>query len=88
MKTASTALMLTGIVGISLFSTGCINIRTREVPPPTTVVTTTTYKPGYVATTLPSGYQTRVYRGTKYYYYDGVYYQPRGERYIVVPQPR
>lgn len=87
MKTKPTLLILAGVLGLSVFSTGCVIVRTREVPTET-VVTQTTSKPGYVVTTLPAGTKTRVYKGTTYYYYDGVYYQPQGRRYIVVTEPR
>ncbi|HEY5792595.1 MAG TPA: DUF6515 family protein [Chthoniobacterales bacterium] len=85
MKTPSSLLTLAGIAGMSLLITSCINVQTRPVPE--TVVTTTTYRPGYVVTTLPVGYQTRVYRGTSYYYHRGTYYRPSGTRYIVVREP-
>lgn len=41
-----------------------------------------------VVTTLPSGYRTRIYRGSTYYYYNDVVYRsrPAGD-YVVVTRP-
>ena len=40
-----------------------------------------------VIRTLPSGYQTVTYRGTRYYRSGNVYYQPRGNGYVIVDRP-
>lgn len=51
-------------------------------------VVTSSYQPGYVVTSLPAGYRTVTYGGTRYYQHDNVYYRPRGSGYAVVDRPR
>ena len=50
--------------------------------------TVTTYRPGYEVDTLPYGYRTETYGGTRYYTVGDTYYQSRGGRYVVVESPR
>lgn len=54
----------------------------------TSSTTVTTYRPGYEVATLPSGYRTETYGGTRYYTSGDTYYQSRGGRYVVVEAPR
>jgi len=71
---------------VILTTTGCFSYErraTRAVVVETTpVVTETTVR------TLPTGYRTRVYRGTTYYYTQDVVYRsrPTGD-YVVVTRP-
>ena len=68
---------------ISITATSCV------VPYDSTTETVTTYRPGYVAHTLPHGYRTEVVGGVSYYHHNGVYFRPhhrRGE-YVVVDSP-
>ena len=48
-------------------------------------------RPGYTETrvirTLPNGYKTVTYRGTRYYQSGNVYYQSRGDGYVIVQRP-
>lgn len=48
-------------------------------------------RPGYTETrvirTLPNGYRTVNYRGTRYYQSGNVYYQSRGDGYVIVDRP-
>ena len=85
MKTSLLPLLAVGIAATSLFTSGCIYVRSR--PAPETVSVTTAYSPGYVATTLPSGYTTTIYRGTRFYTYRGVYYRSHRRGYVVVTRP-
>jgi hypothetical protein len=63
---------------------GCV-----EVPPAPPVVTVgPTYQPGYVVTSLPTGYRTVYYSNQPYYVHRDVYYRPySGHRYVVVRRP-
>ncbi len=54
----------------------------------TSNTTVTTYRPGYEVATLPYGYRTETYGGTRYYTTGDTYYQSRGGRYVVVESPR
>lgn len=45
------------------------------------------YRPGYVVTTLPSGYRTVRYNRDLYYENRGVYYRPANRGYVVVRRP-
>lgn len=85
----SSANTLSGVVAAVMcaVTAGCF----YEAPHHTT---TTEYVPGptvtgraAVITTLPSGYRTVTYRGTRYYTHSGVYYQPQGSGYVVVQSP-
>lgn len=85
MKTIA-SLTLMAIVAVT--ASGCFVYESRR--PARTVVVT---EPApvvreTVVTTLPTGYRTRVYRGTNYYYYGDRYYRsyPRGG-YVVVTRP-
>jgi hypothetical protein len=51
------------------------------------VTVASTYQPGYVVTTLPSGYRTERIGGTSYYHHGEVYYRPHGRGYVVVESP-
>lgn len=48
-------------------------------------------RPGYTETrvvrTLPKGYKTVTHRGTRYYQSGNVYYQSRGDGYVIVNRP-
>jgi len=55
---------------------------------PYATTTVTSYRPGYEIQTLPQGYRTEEYSGTRYYSHNGTYYRPQGSRYIVVEAPR
>lgn len=85
MKTL-TSLTLVGLVSVAV--SGCFSYERRS--PARTVVVTETAPTARetVVTTLPSGYRTRVYRGTTYYYTRDVVYRsaPRGG-YVVVTRP-
>lgn len=71
---------------MALASSGCIYV---SAPPRRTVVQETRIVAPRetVITTLPPYYRARVYRGTKYYEYNNVYYRavPRG--YVIVERP-
>lgn len=45
------------------------------------------HHPSRIVTTLPSGYRTVEYHGTRYYRAGDVYYQPSGSGYIIVNRP-
>jgi hypothetical protein len=55
------------------------------------VVTTTpapaVYQPGYVATSLPTGYRTVRVNRTTYYVDRDTYYRPHQRGYVVVARP-
>lgn len=76
------------VLAAAALTSGCISYsRTSQ---PSAVVVTETTRPGMstVVTTLPSGYQTRTYRGRSYYYANDTVYQanPKGG-YVTVPRP-
>jgi len=78
------------IAVLALATTGCITYERREVVPARTVVETgpaPVVGRETVITTLPSGYTTRVVRGSRYYYYNNTYYRtyPRGGYVVVTP---
>jgi hypothetical protein len=79
--TINAALALGGV----LLHASCVEV--RDPVPSTSTVTTTTYRPGYVVETLPSGYETRVVRGTTYYTYGDTYFRPASSGYVVVDLP-
>lgn len=74
---------------------GCLGLATANLltscvypyvdPYPTTV---TTYHAGYEVRSLPYGYRTERIDGRNYYVHGDTYYQPRGDRYVVVNTPR
>lgn len=85
MKTFA-SLTLVGLVSVA--AVGCFSYE-RRTPERTVVVTETSPTvQETVVTTLPSGYRTRTYRGTTYYYTRDVVYRPapRGG-YVVVTRP-
>lgn len=45
------------------------------------------YRIGRRITRLPSHYRTINHRGVRYYYYDGIYYRPYGNSYVIVRPP-
>ncbi len=57
-----------------------------SAPDVTTSATVNPTGSGYVST-LPSGYTTRSYRGTDYYYSGGQYYRKDPRGYTVTPNP-
>jgi hypothetical protein len=78
------SLCLLAAVAVSV--TGCFVYERR--PTRTVVVEETPVYGRTVITTLPTGYRTRVYRGTTYYYSRNTVYRshPRGG-YVVVTRP-
>jgi hypothetical protein len=84
MKTPYYFSALAGGALMALGFTGCVE---NAPPPPQPVAQTVTYQPGYVVTTLPTGYTTSVYRGATYYTYNGVYYRTAPKGYVVVTSP-
>ena len=68
--------------GLGLSAVSCV----METPAVTST-TVETYRPGYYTRALPPSYETRVVRGSQYYYHDNVYYRPQGEGYVVVDSP-
>jgi hypothetical protein len=66
---------------------GCI-VTPPPPPPVVSVETRPVYSPGYVVTSLPTGYRTVRYRRNVYYQHQNVYYRPyaRGG-YVVVTRP-
>ena len=87
MKPLTTSLIAATALVTGLSVSGCIYVHTTKTEPvatTTTTVTTETTRPGYIVTTLPSGYTTRVYRGTTYYIYKDVYYRKTSNGYVVV----
>ena len=64
---------------------GCV------LPPPPPLVTVQSqpvvYEPGYVVTTLPTGYRTVTYHRNVYYTSGNVYYQRHPHGYVVVQRP-
>jgi hypothetical protein len=70
--------------------TSCIVFPSRErvvTVQETAPVVYESYRPGYVVTTLPSGYRTVTYNRSTYYENRGVYYQPSNRGYVVVRRP-
>ncbi|WP_434679539.1 hypothetical protein J3P77_03250 [Pseudomonas sp. R1-18] len=45
------------------------------------------YRPGHAIDRVPGGYSRIPYRGQDYFYADGYWYRPQGQRYIVVTPP-
>jgi outer membrane lipoprotein-sorting protein len=82
-------ILIIAAFSLVLAASGCVVYERR--PTPSQVVmhpNTMGSAPQRVVTVLPVGYQTRVYRGTNYYYYDDVYYRPYpGGGYTVVERP-
>jgi hypothetical protein len=81
MKTKPTLLTLIA-AGAAALLTSCVDYYGS------TAVVEPAYRPGYVVTTLPSGYRAEVIGGTRYYYHNNVYYRPQGRGYVVVDSPR
>ncbi|KQQ50062.1 hypothetical protein ASF84_22330 [Pseudomonas sp. Leaf127] len=46
------------------------------------------YRPGNSLNQVPRGYSRIPWRGQDYYYADGYWYRPQGERYVVVTPPQ
>lgn len=73
------------LAAVALSLAGCVVVERRTpvvVEPAPSVVGET------VITTLPSGYRTRIYRGTTYYYSGDVVYRTHsGGGYTVVTRP-
>jgi hypothetical protein len=71
---------------MALTTSGCIYVST---PPQRTVVQETIVAPPRetIITTLPPNYRVRVYRGTRYYVINGVYYRADPRGYVVVRRP-
>lgn len=80
-----TLLSLFTLAAMLLTTTGCFvyERRTPRVVVTETPAVTTTR----VVTVLPSGYRTRVYRGSTYYYSGNVYYRTAPGGYVVVDRP-
>jgi hypothetical protein len=78
---------LAALVAITVTTSGCF-VYERRVPARSVVVETGPATRETVITTLPTGYRTRTYSGTTYYYTRNTYYRsyPRGG-YVVVPRP-
>lgn len=74
-----------GCIALGALLSSCVEPYPGGVAPTTTV---TTYRTGYEVRSLPSGYRTETIGGSRYYYHNGTYYQPRSGRYIVVEAPR
>lgn len=73
---------------VSLLAIGAAGLLSSCVDPYYgTSTTVTTYRPGYVAQTLPGGYRTQVVGGVTYYHHNDVYYRRQGTRYVVVERP-
>ncbi len=64
-----------------------LGLSSCAIDPYGATVTTYSYSPGYQVATLPRGYTTVTVSGTPYYYYNDVYYRPRGSGYVVVRSP-
>lgn len=81
-----TILSLVTLAAMLLTTAGCFTFErtgpSRVVVTETPAVTTTR-----TVTVLPSGYRTRVYRGTTYYYSGNVYYRSAPGGYVVVDRP-
>lgn len=45
------------------------------------------YRPGHAIDRVPGGYSRVPYRGQDYFYADGYWYRPQGQRYVVVSPP-
>lgn len=80
---------LVAVAATIVLAPGCLSIKTESAPvavtpAPAVVAPARTT----VVTTLPSGYRTRVYRGSTYYYTRNTYYRtyPSGG-YVVVERP-
>lgn len=74
--------------GVSGLLSSCVVTEPAVTEPPTTTRTVTTYQTGYMTPTLPTGYRSEQIDGTEYYTYNGNYYRPRGNGYVVVEAPR
>lgn len=75
-----------GLFAAAILATaGCFSYERRT---PSTVVVDTPVVTETVVRSLPTGYRTRVYRGTTYYYTRDVVYRarPAGD-YVVVTRP-
>lgn len=72
---------------VAVTASGCFTYE-RRTPARTVVVESAPTTRETVITTLPSGYRTRTYSGTTYYYTRNTYYRsyPSGG-YVVVPRP-
>lgn len=79
--------LLLGSLGALLLA-GCV---ITPPAPPTVAVQTVApepvYRPGYVVTTLPTGYRTMRYGRSVYYVNRGVYYRRHPSGYVVVTRP-
>lgn len=82
--------LLFALASTVAFVPGCVTVKTESPP-----VTTVTSAPAVVVparttvvSALPSGYRSKVYRGTTYYYYRDTYYRANpGGGYVVVERP-
>jgi hypothetical protein len=84
MKTKASPFLIgcSGLAAILL--TSCIDPYMDPYHP----TTVTTYHAGYEVRSLPHGYRTERIDGSSYYVHGDTYYQPRGDRYVVVNTPR
>ena len=67
---------------VAAWATALQPIPDLAAPPPPVV-----YQPGYVVTSLPSGYRTVRYHRNVYYVNRNVYYRPHPHGYVVVAPP-
>jgi hypothetical protein len=74
-----------GCIALGALLTSCVEPYPGGGAPTTTV---TTYRTGYEVRSLPSGYRTETFGGSRYYSHNGTYYQSRSGRYVVVEAPR
>ncbi len=92
MKTSATrSAILAGLgIAVATMLPSCVDpyYSQNHTPPPRDTGYSAGYSAGYEVRTLPSGYQTEVISGTRYYSHNGTYYRPHSGRYVVVEAPR
>lgn len=80
--------LLSLLAGMAVSLTGCFVYERKTVPSNSVVVTESTpVTTSRVVTVLPTGYTTKVYRGTTYYTYRDTYYRSVPGGYTVVTRP-
>lgn len=73
------------LAAVVLNTAGCFVYERRA--PARTVVVDPVPTTSSVVTVLPTGYSTRVYRGSTYYYYGDTYYRTAPGGYVTTSRP-
>lgn len=82
-----TTLSLSLLGAALLLTSGCFTYERRTSTPVVVETTTPVVASERVVTVLPTGYRTRVVRGTTYYYSNDVYYRKTPAGYVVTTRP-